>query len=152
MRSRWITKATIKRFKPYWKVFIVIAVLTVFLAAVIVIENIFFLSTALNQNPLLLFLPYPLSWILIVAACIFGRLAFVLHATDSKNGAVHHISPSLWSGDSRPSTANSVFYSTQSLTHEPLSVSYNSQVFLPHGTNYAPQSPFSIEEAVSRKH
>ncbi|CAJ0597605.1 unnamed protein product [Cylicocyclus nassatus] len=85
MRNRWITKATIKRFKPYWKVFVVIAVLTVFLAVVTVIENIFFLSKALNQNPLLLFLPYPLSWILIIAACIFGLLAFLLHATRSKN-------------------------------------------------------------------
>ncbi|KAK5965143.1 hypothetical protein GCK32_021969, partial [Trichostrongylus colubriformis] len=65
-------------------VFIAFAAVSLFFSFLIIFENIYFLVASNNQHAVLLLIPYLLSWILVTLACIFGRIAFLLHSGRNK--------------------------------------------------------------------
>ncbi|KAK6742660.1 hypothetical protein RB195_010115 [Necator americanus] len=141
MRRKWITPAVVTRFKPYRKIFVVVAAIAVFFSVLIVLENVLFLAANDKQNGLLLLLPYLLSWALVMIACVFGRVAFLLHASGQKSGVVRPHSPSVWSSESRP---------VSPISMDTLSASYNSQAHLFRHILSVPQSPFCVTEEILR--
>ncbi|XGW15897.1 hypothetical protein V3C99_001389 [Haemonchus contortus] len=141
MIKKWLTPAVILRFKPYRKVFIAIAVVSTFFSFLIIFENIFFIIASDDQRAVLLLIPYLLSWLLVTLACIFGRIAFLLHSPKNKTAVICPQSPTAWLSDSRPISPISV---------DPLSVSYHSQSQLFRSSLAVPQSPFCIVDHGTR--
>ncbi|VDL80678.1 unnamed protein product [Nippostrongylus brasiliensis] len=90
------------------------------------------------RSTFFLLLPYVLSWVLVMFACVFGRIAYVLYSETNKNAVTLPHSPTAWTSESRPNSP---------LSMDTLSASYNSQLYPPLRNNLSvPHSPFCIAE------
>ncbi|CAI4226607.1 unnamed protein product [Auanema sp. JU1783] len=143
--NKWITPGILRKFQPYRRVFLLIAVVSIFFSVLIIVENIIFFAVNTHQHLLILLLPYLLSWLLVILGCLFARIAYILYKSRIKQfTAVRAHSPTAWTVDSRPVSPSIASPATESA----LSLSYNSVLLRQSLT--LPSSPFFISDGLFR--